>query len=340
MWTICDFPAYSMLSGWSTAGRLACPYCMKDSNSFRLNKSGKQSWFDNHRKFLELDHPFRRNKSAFLKNKIVTGSAPPIRSGLEILSIIDHLGLKKVTEVDDYDINRGISQSCGWRKRNIFWDFPYWSSNLIRHNLDVMHIEKNVFDNLFNTVLNIHGKTKDTLKSRQELNTYCRRPELDQLPLMGKYPKACYTLDNRAKKELFDWLTKLKFLDGYVSNMGRCVDKQRLRLLGMTSHYCHVFMQRLMPIAFRELLHVNVWKAITELSLFFKSLTTTVITNEDMARLESDIPIILCKLERIFPPSFFDSMEHLPVHLPYEARIAGPVQFRWMYPFERLKPNL
>ena len=108
----------------------------------------------------------------------------------------------------------------------------------------------------------------------------------------------------------------------------------------MKSHDCHVFMQRLMPIAFQELLPANVWKAITELSLFFKSLTSTVITNEDMARLESDIPIILCKLERIFPPSFFDSMEHLPDHLPYEACIAGPVQFRWMYPFERLKPNL
>ncbi|KAK7278025.1 hypothetical protein RJT34_23046 [Clitoria ternatea] len=28
-------------------------------------------------------------------------------------------------------------------------------------------------------------------------------------------------------------------------------------------------------------------------------------------------------------------MEHLPIHLPYEARIGGPVQYRWMYPFER-----
>lgn len=28
-------------------------------------------------------------------------------------------------------------------------------------------------------------------------------------------------------------------------------------------------------------------------------------------------------------------MEHLPVHLPYEARVCGPVQYRWMYPFER-----
>ena len=203
MWTISDFPVYSMLSGWLTTRRLACPYCMEDSHSFILNKSGKQSWFDNHRKFLELDHPFRRNKSAFLKNKIVTVGAPSIRLGLVILSIIDHLDLKKVTEVDAYDINRGISQSCGWRKRNILWDLQYWSSNLILQNLDAMHIEKNVFNNLFNTVLNIHGKTKDTLKSRHELNTYCQRPELDQLASTDKYPKACYTIDNRAK-ELFD----------------------------------------------------------------------------------------------------------------------------------------
>jgi len=51
--------------------------------------------------------------------------------------------------------------------------------------------------------------------------------------------------------------------------------------------------------------------------------------------LEENIPIILCKLERIFPPGFFDSMEYLPVHLPYEAWLGGPVQYRWMYPFER-----
>uniref|UniRef100_A0A2K2A3S9 DUF4218 domain-containing protein n=1 Tax=Populus trichocarpa TaxID=3694 RepID=A0A2K2A3S9_POPTR len=42
------------------------------------------------------------------------------------------------------------------------------------------------------------------------------------------------------------------------------------------------------------------------------------------------------KLEMIFPPSFFDSMEHLPIHLPFEAKAGGPVQYRWMYPFERL----
>ncbi|KAL1208366.1 hypothetical protein V5N11_000804 [Cardamine amara subsp. amara] len=33
-------------------------------------------------------------------------------------------------------------------------------------------------------------------------------------------------------------------------------------------------------------------------------------------------------------------MEHLPVHLPHEASLGGPVQFRWMYPFERFMKTL
>ena len=93
-------------------------------------------------------------------------------------------------------------------------------------------------------------------------------------------------------------------------------------------------MQRLIPIAFRNLMPMNVWEPLTELSLFFKDITCTKLKEGDMRRLELEIPVILCKLERIFPPTFFDSMDHLPVHLPYEARIAVPVQFCWMYSFE------
>ncbi|KAL0427832.1 UNVERIFIED_CONTAM: hypothetical protein Slati_2958000 [Sesamum latifolium] len=55
--------------------------------------------------------------------------------------------------------------------------------------------------------------------------------------------------------------------------------------------------------------------------------------------LEASVTTILCNLEKIFPPAFFDSMEHLIVHLPYEARVEGPVQYRWMYPFERPRRN-
>ena len=58
MWTISDFSTYSMLSGWSIAGKFASPYCMENSDAFSLSKGGKTSWFDNHRKFLLMEHPF------------------------------------------------------------------------------------------------------------------------------------------------------------------------------------------------------------------------------------------------------------------------------------------
>jgi len=40
-------------------------------------------------------------------------------------------------------------------------------------------------------------------------------------------------------------------------------------------------------------------------------------------------------MERIFPPSFFYIMVHLPIHLANEVRLGGSMQFRWMYPIER-----
>lgn len=60
-----------------------------------------------------------------------------------------------------------------------------------------------------------------------------------------------------------------------------------------------------------------------------------MLRTEDVKVLKENIAVKLCNLEKIFPPSFFDVMEHLPVHLPDEAALGGPVQYRWMYPFER-----
>ncbi|KAJ8749973.1 hypothetical protein K2173_013888 [Erythroxylum novogranatense] len=265
MWTISDFPAFAMLSGWSTAGTLVCPYCRNDSDAFYLPNGGKICWFDNHRKFLPADHPFRRNKYKFRKNRTVHTHPPPIVSGEEVLQEIEELGLLKVTELEADDVNSTISQNFGWRKRNIFWDLPYWKTNLIRHNLDVMHIEKNIFDNLFNTIMNIEGRTKDNAKSRADLQLFCKRNELHKDLRTGKYPKACYTMDRRQKELICEWLKTVKFPDGYVSNLARCVDLRKYKLFGMKSHDSHVFMQRLIPIAFQELLPSKVWEAITEL---------------------------------------------------------------------------
>lgn len=64
LWTINDFPAYGILSGWSTKGKLACPVCHVQTCSFYL-KHGQKQCYVGHCRFLEINHPYRRNKSFF-----------------------------------------------------------------------------------------------------------------------------------------------------------------------------------------------------------------------------------------------------------------------------------
>ena len=59
-----------------------------------------------------------------------------------------------------------------------------------------------------------------------------------------------------------------------------------------------------------------------------------------MEKLEQQIPILVCKLEKIFLPGFFNPMQHLLVHLPYEAKVGGPMQYRWMYHIKRTLKKL
>ncbi|CAL8990344.1 unnamed protein product [Prunus brigantina] len=99
-------------------------------------------------------------------------------------------------------------------------------------------------------------------------------------------------------------------------------------------------MQRLLPVGIRHLLPEDVVKPIILLSRFFSQLTAKTLRKTDMFQLRHDIVQVLCKFEMIFPPAFFTSMMHVMVHLPEEALLAGPVNYRWMYPIERLLGEL
>ena len=64
-------------------------------------------------------------------------------------------------------------------KRSIFWELPYWKTNLLCHNLDLVHIKKNMFENIFNTVVDVKGKTKDNIKARLDIDLYCNRKNME-----------------------------------------------------------------------------------------------------------------------------------------------------------------
>ncbi|XP_019240998.1 PREDICTED: uncharacterized protein LOC109220987 [Nicotiana attenuata] len=56
---------------------------------------------------------------------------------------------------------------------------------------------------------------------------------------------------------------------------------------------------------------------------------------EELKLLEEKIPETLSTIEKLFLPGFFTVMIHLVIHLATEAKHAGPVNCRWMYPIER-----
>ena len=94
-------------------------------------------------------------------------------------------------------------------------------------------------------------------------------------------------------------------------------------------------MERLLPVAFRDFVPDYVWDVLCEISSFFREICAKELDPSRIDQLEKDIVVTMCKMEKIFPPGFFDSMEHLVVHVAHEARMGGPVGSRWMYPCER-----
>ena len=69
-----------------------------------------------------------------------------------------------------------------------------------------MHVEKNVFDNVFNTVMDIKDKTRDNVKVRMDLKEYYRHRELElQVQPSGKVlkPKANIVLSNEQKNVVY-----------------------------------------------------------------------------------------------------------------------------------------
>ncbi|KAM2327827.1 hypothetical protein ACFXTH_014358 [Malus domestica] len=174
--------------------------------------------------------------------------------------LIDELQTLWENGVETYDIS---TRQNFQMKAALMWtinDYPAYA-----YMLDVMHIEKNVFESVIGTMMSIDGKTKDSLNARLDLR---------EMGIRERYHP------------------KMDILEIYL----------------------------------------DVW--LLE-NVVFLELCAKVLREEDLNVLENQIAITLCKMEQIFPHAFFDIMIHLTCHLAWEAKMAGPVQHRWMYPVER-----
>ena len=340
LWTISDYPAYEMLCGWGIHGRLGCFYCMEKTKAFQLQYGGKATWFDATRCMLPPNHPFRRDRKNFIKGRVENDPPPPRLTGEQLLDIVSLIPDIKWGKTGKLKQIPGYGVTHHWQKKSIFWSLPYWKDNLLQHNLDMMHLEKNFTENVLYTLLSIGGKTKDNEKARKDLAIYCDRPTQHLIPVDNsgkmKKPKAPFALSPEDKMIVLTWLKNVvRFPDGYASNWSRLVNLTTSTFTGLKSHDLHVFMERLLPVAFRDFVPAAVWDVLCEISAFFREICAKEIDPNRLATLEADFVVTMCKAEKIFPPGFFNSMEHLALHVAYEAIMGRPVSSRWMYPCER-----
>ncbi|XP_074351757.1 uncharacterized protein LOC141690898 [Apium graveolens] len=242
-----------MLSGWSTKGKLACPICNYETSSKYL-KHSKKVCYMNHRKFLDPNHKWRSDKRRF-NGDVETGETPTMLYGREIEVLLDGY-------VNTFGKGSKRKVSCEtnpWNKRSIFFDLPYWRDNLIRHNLDVMHIEKNICDSVLGTLLDMGGKTKDHMNARLDLQKSGIRKVLHPITTAdGKsvIRVANFDLTNKEKDIFCSVFQNAKLQHGFGSNISRCV--QDRKIVGYKSHDAHIFMQYLLQIAVKKTLKPEV----------------------------------------------------------------------------------
>ncbi|KAK1570190.1 hypothetical protein QYE76_018357 [Lolium multiflorum] len=304
--TVHDFLGYGYVAGQVVHGFNAC---VMDGTTYRQldrDPGSSKTVFMGHRRWLRDEDPWRKRKDLF-DGQDEPRRRPRTRSGEQI----DEL-LKNWNECPPPGKKRKAPEPLlkVWKTRSVFWDLPYWKILRVPHNLDVMHITKNVCESLLGTLLNMPERTKDGPKARYDLLSIGIREELHA----GR-PNDDNDDDDNDDDEAEDTQSRRK---------GKKAKK--------IEYYCP------------RVLHSKSEGDRAVFRLSPRSKTSLRVRGEDkqsvgvrqLRRLQEEIVVILCELEMYFPPAFFDVMVHLLVHIVEDIIQLGPTFLHNMMPFERM----
>ncbi|GJS00904.1 putative mitochondrial protein [Tanacetum coccineum] len=212
---------------WALKGRIlktlhkpesykASPTCNKDTPSVRV--LGKTAYVG-HRRFLKKPHKWRR--SLEFNGEIEDGDPPRKFDRDQIQAQLARLPTRVKGKHPSYGgvkIKRNVLVELNWTKRSIFYELEYWSFLTLKHNLDIMHIEKNVLEAILNTLL-MNDKSKDTAKARQDLKKLGIRSGL----WLGQTkngkcskPQAAYSFSPENRKKFCQFIKGVKLPDGHL----------------------------------------------------------------------------------------------------------------------------
>ena len=142
MWTISDYPAMSMISGWSGKGKMGCQVCLGSVQGFQLKYYGKCSFYGTNRIFLESNDPLRQKSNLFdnEERRLFRGRL----SGEGVKELLDGLVFPPPGKTNSKARSVGYGEEHHWTHVPIFYELPYWSSHSLRYSIDIMHT-KNCF---------------------------------------------------------------------------------------------------------------------------------------------------------------------------------------------------
>ncbi|GJZ51676.1 hypothetical protein Tco_0606191 [Tanacetum coccineum] len=193
----------------------ACPTCNKDTPSVRvLSKTA----YVGHKRFLKKPHKWRSSREF---NGQTDNRDPPKEFGRdEILAQLDRLPTRLTGKHPSYG---GVKIKCNvlielnWTKRSIFYELEYWSFLTLRHNLDIMHIEKKL-EAILNTLL-MNEKSKDTAQARQDKQSWHHRSGLwlTRNQKRNLEPQAAYSFTPENRKKFCQYIKGVKLPDGFGS---------------------------------------------------------------------------------------------------------------------------
>ena len=223
LWCIHDYPALGVLSGRITKGYYACIYCNKDPLSRSLRK---KICYIGHRRYLDKTHKWRRSL-AFDGHRENQGEPGKLsmHETSECLEKLKDVTPGKADGTKKRKRGQKDKEPKLFSRRSALWDLPYWKYLKLPHNLDVMHIEKNICDALLGIILCLE-KNKDTVNARLDLQDMGIRPDLhleEDEDNSVSMPAAWYSMEKEERVAFCVFLKSIRFPYGYASNLTRCI---------------------------------------------------------------------------------------------------------------------
>jgi hypothetical protein len=191
-----------------------------------------------------------------------------------------------------------------FKKKSIFCQYlPYWPKLEVPHAIDAMHMQKNVFESLIATLMDI-AKSKDGLKERRDMEQLNVMPELHAiLEENGKYtlPVASFNLDLQERRSVCTSVKGIKVPTGFSANPKKLVSMKDLSFPHCKAHDCHVMLTVFLPIVIRAIKPEFLKMAITRVCYFFSKISQKRIGKKELSDLHDFVVETQNQLEMCLP---------------------------------------